>query len=753
MEKKENNHEKKKIVAPVYWRRLYKQFKIFYASKYGRTGFYILLAFAVITLLTPFVVSNMSYSAIAPEIDTHVASELIQTDISNASKGGTKLYEPMASMVDSTGTDALYFGTNNGMLYYYSLGGTKALPESSYGNLHNFHLKSGVTMAPPIMISLINCQLIQVGNVPGLFERIVISQFSNKSISIGSVTFEDSSQTIPNYKALGTITYNGTLISNIDTNSIAFTTSPENDIPVTNTLGIGYAVDGMLYFVTNTTSGNYLHVYQIYPTLLESKIKLNMSDPKAISFYGYHFTGSDYTNSAKLLISNNTTISAFSANNYTKLWTTQINGTLNSKVGLTIPTGYQISPKAYDSAYFIINGNQIQIINLNKGVIYPFANATNNITELSVTPGLSGPPSYVIASTATNQQVFSYNSTGKLKVTVEGNPVNSGLFITPSTYDPTSGSLILVSQRGAILSFALGASTGGYPLDWSAVLSPTPTFTSKVLYFKDINTGGGEIATITNSNYLYIYNATAKQCTPIPPMANTPSGNSFPLGTTQYGHNVWSRFMDSFSNDWIFGISIGFFTLIISLLVALYVGYKGGLGGTVLETVSLSLYLVPGLALLIALASVLPGNSNYIDIILIVSLIGWPFSAFTLIGLVKSIRSRAFVEASRLFGSRSSSIMRRHILPNIGPLLVYLLALSIGAGIGSVSGLQFLGLVPVNTATWGGMLNAAFTDYFQVIQSPQWIFPPAIALSMFIFSLIFISRGMDEVTNPRLRRR
>ena len=45
MEKKENNHEKKKIVAPVYWRRLYKQFKIFYASKYGRTGFYILLAF------------------------------------------------------------------------------------------------------------------------------------------------------------------------------------------------------------------------------------------------------------------------------------------------------------------------------------------------------------------------------------------------------------------------------------------------------------------------------------------------------------------------------------------------------------------------------------------------------------------------------------------------------------------------------------------------------------------------------------
>jgi peptide/nickel transport system permease protein len=210
--------------------------------------------------------------------------------------------------------------------------------------------------------------------------------------------------------------------------------------------------------------------------------------------------------------------------------------------------------------------------------------------------------------------------------------------------------------------------------------------------------------------------------------------------------------MESFGNDWIFGISIGFFTIIISLAVALYVGYKGGFGGEVIETLSLALFLVPALALLIALSSVI-NNVNFIDLILIVSLTGWPFAAFTLIGVVRGVSARSFVEASRLFGSKGPSIMRRHIMPNIGPLLLYLLALSIGGGIGAVSGLEFLGLAPLTTATWGGMLNAAYIDYFQVITEPQWILPPAIALTMFIFSLIFVSRGMDEVVNPRLRRR
>ena len=156
--------------------------------------------------------------------------------------------------------------------------------------------------------------------------------------------------------------------------------------------------------------------------------------------------------------------------------------------------------------------------------------------------------------------------------------------------------------------------------------------------------------------------------------------------------------------------------------------------------------------MLIALSSVI-NSANFITLILIVSLTGWPFAAFTLIGVVRGVSARSFVEASKLFGSKGGSIMRRHIMPNIGPLLLYLLALSIGGGIGAVSGLEFLGLAPLTTATWGGMLNAAYTDYFVVITQPQWILPPAIALTMFIFSLIFVSRGMDEVVNPRLRRR
>ncbi|EQD38036.1 Binding-protein-dependent transport system inner membrane component, partial [mine drainage metagenome] len=104
-------------------------------------------------------------------------------------------------------------------------------------------------------------------------------------------------------------------------------------------------------------------------------------------------------------------------------------------------------------------------------------------------------------------------------------------------------------------------------------------------------------------------------------------------------------------------------------------------------------------------------------------------------------------------GAGFFGIMRRHILPNIAPLTLYLLSLAISGGVAAVAGLQFLGLAPLNLSTWGGMLNSVLGNFYYAVLAPWWVLPPAIALTMFIFAFIFASRGLDEVVNPRLRRR
>ncbi|MHB1439441.1 MAG: ABC transporter permease [Cuniculiplasma sp.] len=750
------NGKKRRFTPSVYWRRLYHQFKVFYGSSYGKIGFYILLAFAVITLVTPFVVEHPNYTYIYPEVDTHVASELSHTHLSNVSRTGSSvsIYSPMATIVQNQGTSAIYVGTSSGYIYCYGLGSSVHSKLGKYAPIYKSKLKSGEKMLDPTMFPLINCSQELSGFVsPSLFGRFIVMPFSNGTngrIVVGQVSDVAVGLTTPAFKVLSTFKYNGTIVGNITSNSEPFVRTVATSIPSFNYENLGINPSGQIYFVTHNATGNYLHRYDVSPVSTLGIERINMTNPVGVVSYGKMFSASKFQSNGILLIWNSTTVNAYSASNGTLEWSHSFANKLNSNVGPVIPSFYQIKYQSSNSVYMAM-GNSIERLNLLTGKNQSVVTLVSPIIGLSTTPGSSGAPSSIIAMTDSYAYIISYNSTGALRIKNVPIPFNSGHFSTSATYDQIANSLIFVSEKGSILSFSLTSGSSD-PFSWSAGLTPVPSETSNVLYFTNAVTGVGTIALTANNNYIYLYNSTAKDCTPLPPMAKLPSGARALLGTTQGGSDVWSRFMESFGNDWIFGISIGFFTIIISLAVAMYVGYKGGFGGEAVETLSLALFLVPSLALLIALASVING-ANFVTLILIVSLTGWPFAAFTLIGVVRGVSARSFVEASRLFGSRGGSIMRRHIMPNIGPLLLYLLALSIGGGIGAVSGLEFLGLAPLTTATWGGMLNAAFSDYFVVVTHPQWILPPAIALTMFIFSLIFVSRGMDEVVNPRLRRR
>jgi peptide/nickel transport system permease protein len=86
----------------------------------------------------------------------------------------------------------------------------------------------------------------------------------------------------------------------------------------------------------------------------------------------------------------------------------------------------------------------------------------------------------------------------------------------------------------------------------------------------------------------------------------------------------------------------------------------------------------------------------------------------------------------------------------MGTLLVYLTSINIGGAVAAVSTYEILGLAPLTIPTWGGMLNGFLGDYYGISKYP-WIYVPALlALTLFILAFIFISRGIDEVANPRL---
>jgi ABC-type dipeptide/oligopeptide/nickel transport system permease subunit len=138
------------------------------------------------------------------------------------------------------------------------------------------------------------------------------------------------------------------------------------------------------------------------------------------------------------------------------------------------------------------------------------------------------------------------------------------------------------------------------------------------------------------------------------------------------------------------------------------------------------------------------------SIILVLSLVGWPFPARLIRGQVLSLREREFIAAARVVGAPSWRIMLRHILPNtLGPLIVHF-TIGIADVIMAEAGLSFLGIgIRPPTPTWGGMI-AKGREYFRTF--PYLAIDPSIALGLTVLAFNFLGDGLRDALDPRLRK-
>ncbi len=728
--------------------RFKKQFKIYHKSNYGKAGLYILIIFGVIALISP-IIAPQPYSYVAPTVDTHAAN--MRFEVNLTSDLSASQFLPMsASSSVTTGSYIVSFATTNGKIYAAGLGGSSSTPINSTTLLATVPVNSSNALLDPTIVSFSNYNTLFGARGALVLQNFLLWGTTNGTLSFSEITWTGGQVGYgsPQLSSNQSLPENGTLVYTPISNTQPISqlqpgTTPFYGVP---SVAVGLGTIAKLFTETHNATGYYLNEFGIYPTLhkiwstqLSQAIK-----PSKMSFYGSYFTSD---NGASVILSVGNQTREYSASSGSMLW----NRTFASPVTLNapfIPSKYQYQQSSYNSAFVATANNNVYGVYLSNGTAYKVLSTTQPILYLDSSQGSSGFPSTFVTETANHAFLTSQSSNGTLATSEFSLISGHGSYDVRPIYDKSAATYIFGTNQGFLISMQTPIS--GYPYTWSATLSHKGNITHPLLFY-DSSTGREEIGVISQSGYMYAYDATAHDLNPIPPTLSTPTGNIFLFGTNIDGQNVFSQFIQSFGIDWEIGLSIGFAVLVIGLFIAMIVGYMGGVIGSFFETLSLTIFLIPGLALLIALASVL--GSGYLTLIFIVTVISWPFTTFTLIGLVRQIKSRAFVEAAKLSGARTPSILRRHVLPNILPLLLYLLAISISGAIAGVSTLQFLGIAPLTAATWGGMLSPMLGNFFLAVRAPWWVLPPSIALTMFIFAFIFVSRGMDEVANPRLRRR
>ena len=232
-------------------------------------------------------------------------------------------------------------------------------------------------------------------------------------------------------------------------------------------------------------------------------------------------------------------------------------------------------------------------------------------------------------------------------------------------------------------------------------------------------------------------------------LPHQPPSSQYWLGTTGQGQDVFTQLVWGSRISLLIGFTVGILSTLIGLVVGMISGYIPGVVDGVLNMFTNVFLLIPGLPLLIALASFLP--QGMLTIILVLTFTGWAWPARVFRSQMLCLREKDFVSASVVSGEGVPRIVFSEILPNMLSLVMGSLFGAIIYTIGADAGLAFLGFENVNIVSWGTMLFWA-SNSSALLQEAWWTFlPPGLCIALVSFATTMLIYAMDEVTNPRLR--
>jgi peptide/nickel transport system permease protein len=144
---------------------------------------------------------------------------------------------------------------------------------------------------------------------------------------------------------------------------------------------------------------------------------------------------------------------------------------------------------------------------------------------------------------------------------------------------------------------------------------------------------------------------------------------------------------------------------------------------------------------------------QFIWVIVVIGITSWPPTARVVRSQVLTIKERQFIVRARAIGADDSHIMRTHIMPNVLPLIFANTVLLIATAIFSEAFLDFFGLGDPTIISWGTMLENAYDGNAFVSGAWWWIAAPGIAIVLIVLSFSLVGYAIDDVLNPKLRRR
>lgn len=216
------------------------------------------------------------------------------------------------------------------------------------------------------------------------------------------------------------------------------------------------------------------------------------------------------------------------------------------------------------------------------------------------------------------------------------------------------------------------------------------------------------------------------------------------FGTTDAGHDLFAQICHGLGRSLLIAVTVSLCTTVISSILGAGAALYGGWVERVILAVIHFLLAIPTFLLIALLVSDSGGDWKILVVVLIA--FGWMYTTRVIWSLSLSIRENDYVRAARYMGVARPRIIVRHMVPNIGSLLIIQFTLGIVSTVMSETALSFLGLgVKMPDVSLGTLLTGGTAS----LQSSPWQFYfPAAVLTMLTVSMSLVADGLRDALDP-----
>ena len=224
-------------------------------------------------------------------------------------------------------------------------------------------------------------------------------------------------------------------------------------------------------------------------------------------------------------------------------------------------------------------------------------------------------------------------------------------------------------------------------------------------------------------------------------------------GTDNLGRDILTRIV----NGGKVTMTVGAISVVISLIIGIILGGVAGYFGGVVDMAVMRIAEVFGGLPFIPFAMILSaiiGTSMSVEnrmylIMVVLGVLSWPGTCRLIRAQILSQREQEYVTAAKAMGVRESSIVFRHILPNVLSLILVTATLDFATCMLTESTLSYLGFgIPLPTPTWGNMLTGANNSV--VIQQYwwRWVFP-ALIFGICTICINLVGDALRDAVDPK----